>query len=195
VAAALAVLLVVVVAGCSASRPSRPRDLCAVFAENPEWYRAARDSYRRWRVPIPLQLAVIYHESGFDAEAQPPRSRILGIFPGPRASSAYGYGQAIDGTWDWYRESTGRGGADRDDFDDVVDFIGWYGATGERSHGIPRDDPYSYYLAYHEGHAGYLRGSFRRQPAVRRAASAVMAQSQRYERQLRSCRSRLESLY
>ena len=54
-------------------------------------------------------------------------------------SSAYGYAQALEGTWDDYRKDTGRRGADRDDFADSSDFIGWYmhGAAGERA-GDPR---------------------------------------------------------
>jgi len=51
-------------------------------------------------------MAIIRQESSFQADAQPPRSRILWIIPGPRPSSAYGYSQALDGTWDWYRQAT-----------------------------------------------------------------------------------------
>ena len=178
--------------GCAASRPERPQDLCAVFSERPDWYEASRQAYRDWGVPVPLQLAVIRHESGFHSDARPPRSTILWIFPGPRPSSAYGYGQVLDGTWDAYRESTGETFADRDEFEDVVDFIGWYGHVGEKRFGIPRSDPYSFYLSYHEGHGGFARGSHRGKPQVRSWAKAVAAATRRYARQYQECRAELD---
>jgi len=179
-------------AGCTAARPERPQDLCSVFAERPEWYEAARDAYRHWGVPVPLQLAVIHHESGFRADARPPRSTFLWIFPGPRPSSAYGYGQVLDDTWENYVDTTGRWGADRDDFEDVVDFIGWYGYVGARRYGISRTDPYSFYLAYYEGHGGFARGTHRRNAAVRNTARRVAALAKRYDLQYQGCRGTLD---
>jgi len=178
--------------GCSATRPERPRDLCSIFAERPDWYEAARDAYREWGVPVPLQLAIIHHESGFDAAARPPRTKILWIFPGPRPSSAYGYGQVLDGTWEKYRESTGEYFADRDEFEDVVDFIGWYGHVGAKRYGIPRHDPYAFYLAYHEGHGGFARGSYKAKASLRRTARSVAAMARRYDRQYQRCREELD---
>jgi hypothetical protein len=179
-------------AGCTATRPSRPGDLCSIFGENPEWYEEARDSYRRWGVPVPLQLAVINRESGFESDARPPRDWYLGFIPGPRPSSAYGYGQVLDATWDWYRETTGEPFADRDDFGDVTDFIGWYGDVGQRRHGIRKDDPYSFYLSYHLGHAGFSRSRRRRPRTVEQVAREVVAQAGRYSRQYQSCRATLD---
>jgi hypothetical protein len=180
-------------AGCAAARPSRPGDLCSIFAEKPDWYEEARDSYRRWGVPVPLQLAVINRESGFDSGARPPRNWYLGFIPGPRLSSAYGYGQVLDSTWDWYRDSVGDPFADRDDFGDVTDFIGWYGNVGQRRHGIRKDDPYSFYLSYLLGHAGYARNrQRRRRDSAERVARDVVLQADRYSRQYRSCRTDLD---
>jgi hypothetical protein len=42
-----------------------------------------------------------------------------------RQSSAYGYSQALDGTWEEYQEDQRRG-ARRDRIDDATDFMGWY---------------------------------------------------------------------
>lgn len=189
---AVLVLLAIVSVGCSAARPGRPHDLCSVFAERLDWYEASRDAYREWGVPVPLQLAVIHHESGFDSDARPPRTTFLWIFPGPRPSSAYGYGQVLDGTWDHYQDSTGEHFADRDEFEDVVDFIGWYGHVGSRKYGIPKNDPYSFYLSYHEGHGGFSRGSHNKKASVRRVARAVEAMARRYDRQYASCREDLD---
>ena len=178
--------------GCAATRPEQPEDLCAIFSERTDWYEAARDSHRRWGVPVPLQLAVIRQESGFNAYARPPRTNFLWIFPGPRPSSAYGYGQVLDGTWEAYRDRTGRSSADRDEFEDVVDFIGWYGRVGEERYGIPKTDPYAFYLSYHQGHAGYARGTHPPSARTRSVARRVEAQTQRYGRQYALCRERLD---
>ena len=190
--AGLLVALALLVGACSAARPSRPEDLCSILRERSEWYEALRASEHRWGVPVPQQLAVIHQESGFDASARPPRSSILWIFPGPRLSSAYGYGQVLDSTWDWYQDSRGGGLASRDDLEDVADFLGWSGGVGEQRFGIPRDDPRAYYAAYHEGHRGYLRGSHRRKPGVLRAASSVEHRTRLYAAQYARCRRELE---
>ncbi|MEW6271586.1 MAG: hypothetical protein AB1689_20070 [Thermodesulfobacteriota bacterium] len=183
----LAALLCLLAGACAATRPSRPNDACAIFDEKPDWYEDARESYETWGVPVPVQLAVIHQESRFTADVRPPRTTLLWVLPGPRPSSAYGYGQVLESTWEEYQEERGGWFADRDDFGDVADFIGWYGARGERRYGIPRDDPYAFYLAYHEGHAGYLRGTYRTKPAVKRRAAEVARRARFYARQLGGC--------
>ena len=47
---------------------------------------------------VSLQLSFIKQESSFQRTARPPRKKVLGFIPGLRASSAYGYSQALDGT-------------------------------------------------------------------------------------------------
>ena len=84
-------------------------------------------------------------------------------------SSAYGYAQALEGTWDDYRRSTGRRGADRDDFADSSDFIGWYMHGANRVNGVAMHDAYNQYLAYHEGKAGFARGSYAPSRGCRRS--------------------------
>ena len=180
-------------AGCAATRPTQLNDVCAIFSEKPAWYEEAHDSYVKWGVPIPVQLAVIHQESHFESDVRPPRGTFLWIFPGARPSSAYGYGQVLESTWDQYQESSGGMFADRDDFGDVVDFIGWYGSVGERRFGIPKTDPYAFYLSYHEGHTGYVRGTYKRKRDVQAIAAEVARRAQRYERQLDSCESSLRA--
>jgi hypothetical protein len=180
-----------VVLGC-ASPPDHPGDACSIFSEKRSWYRAAKRSYGKWGVPEAVQLAVIYKESSFRHDAKPPRTRFLWIFPGPRPSSAYGYGQALDGTWAVYQRRTGNHGADRDDFGDVVDFIGWYGDQIHRRTGIAKDDAYRLYLAYHEGPGGYSRGTHRSKKWLLGAARKVDARAHLYQVQLGSCRKRLD---
>ena len=109
------------------------------------------------------------------------------IIPNGRISTAYGYGQVLDGTWDWYRDETGNRRADRDDFGDVADFIGWYMDVSNRRLGIDKNDAYNQYLAYHEGHTGFTRGSYKSKAWLTSVANEVQAMANRYEVQLRSC--------
>ncbi len=186
------VALSVLCLSCLANPPRNTDDLCAIFEEKRGWYEASRRSFERWGVPESTQLAFVHQESRFRADARPPRRRILWIFPGPRLSSAYGYGQVKDGTWRDYERSTGNGGADRDDFGDVADFIGWYGDVIHRLTGVPKRDAYRLYLAYHEGPTGYRRGSYRKKAWLQGVARKVEARAGRYGRQYAGCRESLE---
>ncbi|MEL6575446.1 MAG: transglycosylase SLT domain-containing protein [Pseudomonadota bacterium] len=178
------------VGSCSSTPDGPPRaqdNACMIFAERPGWRDAVMDSSKRWGAPPHVQMAIIWRESSFRAEARTPRTYALGIIPTGRVSSAYGYAQAIDSTWDWYRDETGNSGADRDDFDDATDFVGWYMAKTRRTNGLAMTDAYSQYLAYHEGHTGYKRGSWRSKAWLKKAANAVAAQARRYEQQMSLC--------
>ncbi|WP_439849146.1 hypothetical protein [Thioalkalicoccus limnaeus] len=178
--------IVLVAAGC-ASAPKPPRqidDACAIFAEQPRWYRAARQAERRWGTPVQVQLAIIRAESGFRHNARPRATQ------GQLLSTAYGYPQAIDGTWDWYREQTGNRRARRTSFADAVDFIGWYTDVSQRQLGISKWDAHNQYLAYHEGHGGFQRGSYRNKDWLLRTARRVDQYAHTYGAQLRQCRRR-----
>lgn len=184
-------VLIALLAGSCASRPDRPpsdqANLCAIFDERPEWQEAVTASARRWGAPVPVQMAILWKESGFRANAKPPKKHILGFIPWGRRSSAYGYPQAIDGTWDWYRDETGNRGADRDDFDDAADFVGWYMSRTSRVNGVPMHDAYSHYIAYHQGHAGYRSGRWKQVAWLKRVAGEVNSRSHVYSRQLSRC--------
>ena len=132
-------------------------NICAIFEEKDDWYDDAADASEEWGSPIPIMMAIMHQESRFQADARPPRKKLLGFIPGPRLSNAYGYPQAKTGTWGDYKKDAGRFGADRDDFSDAVDFIGWYNYQSVRRSGISPQDTYGLYLAYHEGHGGYNR--------------------------------------
>lgn len=176
------------VAACSATKPPRKvDDACSIFRERDDWYEEAADARKRWGVPIEIQLAFIRQESSFDGDARPPRRWYLGFIPGPRPSNAHGYAQALESTWSDYRRATGERGADRDDFGDAVDFIGWYNARASKACGIARDDAYRLYLAYHEGPTGYRRGTWRRKDWLMRTAEKVATRAERYRAQLSGC--------
>lgn len=179
---------------CATTPPSEPASVCSIFREQDGWYAAARSSQQRWGVPIAVQMAIIRHESGYVADAQPPRRWWLGVIPLSRPSTAYGYSQALDGTWERYRDSTGNDGAERDDFAAAVDFVGWYARQSQAELGIPPRDAYRHYLAYHEGQGGYARGSHRQKPWLLSYARHVQETADRYQRQLQDCRAELDQM-
>ena len=188
----LACLLAFTLCACASGPPAKPEDACAIFVEKRAWYKAAHKTAERWSVPESVLLAFVKQESSFRAKAKPPRQgRFLWIFPGPRPSSAYGYAQALDGTWADYQAATGHGWAERDDFADAVDFIGWYIERVHERLGIAKDDAYRLYLAYHEGPGGYVRGSHQRKPWLLKVARRVEQQAHRYAAQYAGCRAGL----
>lgn len=178
--------------GSGGDPPRRPADACAIFDEKDDWYPAARESEKRWGVPIAQQLAFIKQESAFVSDARPPRGKFLGIIPTTRPSNAYGYGQALDSTWDWYIRSTGNRGADRDEFEDVTDFIGWYCTVSHKKLGIAKNDAYNQYLAYHEGQGGFARKTYLKKAWLMKVARKVEAQARQYQEQLARCSAALE---
>ncbi|MEM9300721.1 MAG: transglycosylase SLT domain-containing protein, partial [Pseudomonadota bacterium] len=148
-------------AACASRPPAQVDDICAIFEEKPRWYKDALASEERWGTPVHVQMAIIRQESRFRSDARPPREKLLGVVPWKRKSDAYGYAQVKDATWDWYRDKTGRRGAKRTDFGDAIDFVGWYTTVSQQQLGLSKWDPYGQYLAYHEGHGGYERGTWR----------------------------------
>jgi hypothetical protein len=181
-------LLMMSLTAC-ASAPSRIGDACAIFEQRDglfnNWARQARAASREYGVPVPILMATVYVESSFKARARPPRKYVLGIIPWGRISSAYGYAQALDGTWDGYRKSTGRWAASRSDFGDAIRFVAWYHHQSHIRNNIPLSDTYNLYLAYYTGHGGYERGKFG--SGVRQTAKKSAAMAARYEAQLRRC--------
>lgn len=178
---------------CTVSPPTNQSDICDIFREKDDWYDDAASARDNWQSPIATMMAIMHQESRFKQRAKPPRSRILWIFPGPRASDAYGYSQAKEATWKWYIKSSGNYGADRDDFADAIDFIGWYNYTSTRRSNIKYNDSYHLYLAYHEGHGGFNRRTFNNKPWLKKVAKKVSARASRYAGQLAKCEESLKS--
>ncbi|MFZ2724771.1 MAG: hypothetical protein WAX77_00805 [Methylococcaceae bacterium] len=172
---------------CATMPPTNTDNICATFKENEDWYKNAKHAYTRWGVPIAVQMAIMHQESHFVADAQPPRTWLLGFIPWSRPSSAYGYAQALDETWAQYLNSVGSWTAERDDFADATDFIGWYSYVSHRKLGIPKNDAKRLYLAYHEGHKGYAKGSHLRKAWLRRVANKVEQRARLFAQQLGQC--------
>ncbi len=186
-----AMALALLVAACAGGNRtgSAPRDLdnaCRILDQRPNYLRAFRQAERRWGVPVAVQMAIIYQESKFVPNARPPHQYALGVIPIGRQSSALGYSQALDGTWEEYEAEQGRGR--RDDIVDAADFMGWYMARTRNELGIPLDDTENQYLAYHEGRNGYRRQSFLEKAWLMRVAADLDERAAMYDAQLRACR-------
>lgn len=185
-----AIVLLVFVAGCGSGNYAPPRNLddaCSIAEQRPHYLSAMKRTERRWGVPVAVQMATIYQESKFIGNARTPRRFVLGVIPMGRQSSAYGYSQALDGTWEEYRDDAGGWGARRDDIKDATDFMGWYMHETEQKLGIPKTDAKNQYLAYHEGRAGYSRGSHRQKSWLLRVSDEVAARASLYNVQLAYC--------
>lgn len=166
-------------------------DSCILFKEKKNWYKATKKSYDKWGVPISLQLAIIRQESSFKQFAKPKRKKILGIIPGVRPSSAFGYAQVTNPTWNWYKSRTMNKNASRANFFDISDFIGWYVEQSSKTLGISKKDAYNQYLAYHEGHKGWKKKSYKSKKWLMEAAKNVEINTNQYNTQLKKCEKQL----
>ncbi|TMM52382.1 lytic transglycosylase [Sulfitobacter sabulilitoris] len=185
-----AMTIVLLVASCGGGPREAPRqldDACEIVRERPEYLRAFRAAERKWGVPVHVQMATIHQESRFVGDARTPFKYVLGVIPMGRQSSAYGYGQALDATWEEYRRSTGSYRAKRDRIKDATDFMGWYMNKTRERNNVALHDARNQYLAYHEGHTGYSRGSYNSKSWLVAVAGKVDARSDMYQAQLATC--------
>ncbi len=177
--------------GCAMSPPENVDNACAIFDQRGglfnNWQRYAKNTEKEFGVPVPILMATIYQESRFQPRARPPRTKLLGFIPWRRPSNAFGYPQALNSTWDWYQEATGKSFARRSKFKDAVHFVGWYHDQSHRRNGIAKTDAYNLYLAYYAGHGGYARGTYRNNRGMLNSAARVASMAQTYDSQLRGC--------
>lgn len=188
---ALAAGLSLLLSACGPEPPRSHDDLCTLLAQRPAWYEHARASEARWGTPVPVLMAFVRFESGFRDTARPRREYLLGVLPWRWQTTAYGYAQAKDGTWNDYLDANPGAFRKRSDMEDALDFIGWYNHLSARELGLAKDDARRLYLAYHQGRAGYRRGDWRDKEAIKRYAGRVAATAEQYAAQLRSCRAEL----
>jgi len=178
--------------GCVSS-PTYAGDACSIFDEKYFWFKAAKKSSKKWKVPIATLMSVINQESAYKQYAKPPRKKLFGFIPLlTRESSSWGYSQATKGTWKQYKIETGKRFVTRISFRDSVDFVGWYISTANKELGISKKDTYSQYLAYHEGLNGFRKKTYKKKPQLLKTASRVEKQAQTYNRQLSKCMGKLD---
>src|SRR6056297_3456387 len=144
----LGVGAVVVLKGCGGRSFTAPRNLddaCSLARERPAYMRAMRRAERNWGVPVHVQMATFHQESRFIGDARPPFRYALDVIPMGRLSSAYGYSQALDGTWEEYRQETGNFRGRRTNIRHAADFMGWYMNITRERNGIALDDARNQY--------------------------------------------------
>ena len=183
-------ILLLALASCGGGNSSAPKnmdDACAILRQRPAYFSAMRATERKWGVPVHVQMAAIYQESKFIGNARTPHQFALGVIPMGRQSTAYGYSQALNATWEEYQDSAGGRRAKRDDIGDATDFMGWYMDGTTKELGISKSDAESQYLAYHEGRRGFARGSHEAKGWLVTVAAKVGARAQRYSAQLNRC--------
>ena len=183
-------ILLLFLASCGGGNFSAPRNLddaCSIVRQRPTYLSAMKAAERKWGIPVSVQMATLYQESKFIGNARTPHRYALGVIPMGRQSSAYGYSQALDGTWEEYQNDQHRRGARRDNIRDATDFIGWYMADSTRLLGISKSDAESQYLAYHEGRNGFASGSYNSKGWLVTIGQQVGSRAERYRAQLQSC--------
>ena len=187
---AMLLAIMLTVQACT-SPPSRPDDICSIFAEKRGWHKAALSAQKKWGTSMHVPMAFMFQESTFRAKVRPARRKLFGIVPWRRPSSAYGYAQALDGTWSHYLRATGEYWRVRHDFADATDFIHWYMGEAMRINAVAPNDAYSLYLNYHEGTGGYSRKTYQSKAWLLRTAENVQIRSQRYREQYQQCKASL----
>jgi len=190
---AMVLLMCVASCGGGSGNSSAPKNLdnaCSILKSRPGYLKAFKRTERRWGVPVHVQMATIHQESKFIGNARTPLRYSLGVIPMGRQSSAYGYSQALDGTWKEYQKETGNLRHKRDDIGDATNFMGWYMNKTRERNGIALSDTRNQYLAYHDGHTGYARGTYKRKAWLIAVAAKVADRGEIYKRQLARCNVR-----
>lgn len=191
-----AMVIVLFVASCSGGggpgpNPKAPKNLddaCSILGQRPSFLPAFKKAERKYGVPVAVLMSMIYQESKFISDARTPVQYKLGVIPVGRQSSAYGYAQVLDATWNEYKAKQGRRWAKRHNINDAVDFMGWYMTQTTQELGIPINDTRNQYLAYHDGRTGYRRGTYRSKSWLVKIANDLGDRAVMYHLQLERCR-------
>ncbi|MGB0798587.1 MAG: transglycosylase SLT domain-containing protein [Planktomarina sp.] len=188
-----ALAIVALVAGCGSrpsGNPNAPKfldDACGILDERRNFLPAFRKTQDRYGVPVAVIMSMIWQESKFKAEARTPNQYKLGVIPVGRQSSAYGYAQALDATWEEYQKLTGNRRAKRDNINDAAEFMGWYMQQSNKELGLAMNDTRNQYLAYHDGRSGFRRGTYKSKPWLVTIANKLEDRAIMYHLQLEKC--------
>ena len=185
-------IIIVFTSSCASKPPQQQENICQIFKEKTSWYRLVNRYEEKWGAPIHVQMSILRQESAFQNRAKPERTKLLGIVPWKRKTSAFGYSQAVDGTWDWYKKETKKPLASRVNFADAIDFTGWYINKTNKINGIKKSDAYNQYLAYHEGHGGFKSKSYNNKDWLIKTATKVDQRAEKYRQQLDQCKSQFK---
>ena len=177
------------------SVPKYPQNACKIFGENYLWYKSVKKSSETYGAPIHIILAFVNKESGFNRWAKPKRTKLFKIVPYKRASSSFGYSQAVKKTWELYKTETDNPLALRTRFKDSVMFIGWYMKKTNKINKIQLTDSYRQYLNYYLGWGNYANKLYKKDKNAIIYAKNVEKQSNIYKKQLTQCQKSLNKKY
>ena len=191
-------LCLLTVAACASRPPQNVNNVCDIFYEKggfwDNWHKGIDKASEQYGVPVSVIMATIWQESRFQAKAKPPRGRLLWVIPWKRKSSAYGFAQAKKDTWRDYEARSGNNG-ERDKFADAAMFVAWYHDQTHQRNGVAKTDAYRLYLAYHEGHGGYARGTWKSKPWLLEVAKKVQAREREFAGQYGGCANDLRKAW
>ena len=180
-------LLVLLLVTSCYTVPKHPLNACKIFGENYLWFKSIKESSERYNAPIHIILAIVNKESGFKRLAKPPRQKLFKIIPYKRPSSSFGYSQAVNKTWELYKNETNNPLALRTRFKDSVLFVGWYMNKTNKINKVPLDDPYRQYLNYYLGWGSYSNKTYKTDKNSIIFAKSVQQQAGVYKKQLKEC--------
>ncbi|MDN5249175.1 MAG: hypothetical protein QWI73_03660 [Alphaproteobacteria bacterium] len=188
----LVFIILTFLTSCTSPHITNTGNACTIFAQGHsffgDWYQQTKTASDKYKIDMPILLATIKAESSFRSTAFSKRQYLLGIIPWGHISSAFGYAQALDGTWRLYKLRTGNVAASRSSFGDAIDFIAWYHRTSAMKAGINPHNAYELYLSYHMGWSAFAKsGPQGASPKLRQLAHNVAIQANIYAQQLRSC--------
>lgn len=169
---------------CSTTPPSNPNNLCSVFQEKDSWYVAAHKVRKKYNVPINVATAILYEDSNFFSTKKDNESWFFFI---PYSKDSQSSDQTISLYWDNYLEEEGNFFSSEDNFEDALDFIGWYIAKTSQYNNIDYNDAYNQYLNYHEGWQNYKIKTYLEKIWLLEKANNVKQRSDEFKEQLLKC--------
>ena len=170
---------------------SQKKNICTIFKKYPNWYKYAKISEKKWGTPIYIQMAIINQESNFIATAKSANKKVFDLsIPFTHQSSAYGYAQALNASWDSYKKSTKNPYAKRDNMQYATDFVAWFIYRARKYLHLSNSNFHidNLYLAYHEGINGYRKKYYLQRRGLISVSKKVAKLANIYKKQLQLCK-------
>lgn len=166
-------------------------NICAVYSDNFDWFRYSHEAERKWGIDKTIVLAVIKSESGFNSFAMPVKSYLFGFIPWETHSSAFGYSQALKGTWEEFVDESPGWVRSRANFKDSAEFVAWYLSKCSKRAKIDRHDAGKLYLCYHEGVTGYKRKTYLKKQWLIEKSESIAEDVINAKKELSQCQTTL----
>jgi hypothetical protein len=177
------VFVILALSSCSENetKVDKSTGVCKIISQHSGWNKSLKKAQDNYNLSPAFAMAIIYQESNFDANAS------------SKYSSAHGYAQAINGTWKNFQKDV-KTNAKRNNFDDSVQFMGWYMSSLSKSLKLNMSDSTNLYMAYMLGATGFKRyraGTFKNKNKIiedKKIAAKVTSYAKIYESQFKKCK-------